>query len=467
MINSPAPFGTNSLKTSLKCLLTPRNVRLIASSFFWSKLSIRSLTFSALWSNSSLRFNNRTRVSLKCTYWSNAFLFTCEYFVSLLFILSNAFSNEEADRFVNFFNSDGGGNEPSSCILRMLFSRFEVNIARLVKNRSALSWASSKALALFISLPRRISRSFFAACNSLRKVDSTFRDADNRTSISSMILEAASRSWICSVRSAFFCNCNAAVEIRWLPRRFIFESFSTSSLSMPVRIPSVSSRRRFSKLFSSKLSNLLFDSSIVSTISCCCWISLVNRSWIDFNSFKRSRSSVVNVCCKSVPISSSSRWISPLISTILRSNVGIEDFSNASIFFSWFFVRSSRRSNAASFVWVWRDRSTCFVCNRWSSCINVFKLSSTSRAFVFASLYCDSIFLSAAWASICRAYANNRLCFASTNPPVSAPFRPHKSPSRVTTSIFNFELHSVASSCVRAIIFLEKMCCIALATFGS
>mmetsp|Transcript_8771 Transcript_8771/g.15977 ORF Transcript_8771/g.15977 Transcript_8771/m.15977 type:complete len:136 (-) Transcript_8771:3356-3763(-) len=55
MRSSPAPFGTSSLNTSLKCALTPRNVRLIASSFFLSKLSINSFTFNPPSSISSLR----------------------------------------------------------------------------------------------------------------------------------------------------------------------------------------------------------------------------------------------------------------------------------------------------------------------------------------------------------------------------------------------------------------------------
>mmetsp|Transcript_22693 Transcript_22693/g.49120 ORF Transcript_22693/g.49120 Transcript_22693/m.49120 type:complete len:146 (-) Transcript_22693:3233-3670(-) len=67
IMSSPAPFGTNSLKTSLKCALTPLKVRLIASSFFLSKLSINSFTLQPPSSISSRRWMSCVRCSEKLT----------------------------------------------------------------------------------------------------------------------------------------------------------------------------------------------------------------------------------------------------------------------------------------------------------------------------------------------------------------------------------------------------------------
>mmetsp|Transcript_5614 Transcript_5614/g.14028 ORF Transcript_5614/g.14028 Transcript_5614/m.14028 type:complete len:144 (+) Transcript_5614:610-1041(+) len=67
MMSSPEPRGTSSLNTSLKCALTPRKVRLIASSFFLSRLSISSFTFDPPSSISSLLWISCVRCSEKLT----------------------------------------------------------------------------------------------------------------------------------------------------------------------------------------------------------------------------------------------------------------------------------------------------------------------------------------------------------------------------------------------------------------
>lgn len=132
----------------LKVIPTCLNVKRMASNFLCSKTSMRSWIFWFPLSSSSFLFISFSFCSEKETYWSNAFLFTWEYFFSSWLLFSSCLNSCFWDIFL-YLSKASEGRDPNSRIFFVHSSIFcwrTVCLLAIFSNSllssSILSWIS-------------------------------------------------------------------------------------------------------------------------------------------------------------------------------------------------------------------------------------------------------------------------------------------------------------------------------------